>query len=501
MDALDHGKTVLGTVLGLRSRAALDEALRHLTAAHFTDTVQRALWTMCERYLDMTGGVLTRSAVEDGLRDAAPGTSLMYCTYFDTLLDFSVSPDRSGLAEFRWSVQQLRELAAERMTGETLTMAMEILQRGVRDGRKEWQGHSDARQWLLGRLAEVDRELHQADAPEGDMRIEGAQVLEEYGVRKGHVLRGTSGSIGTSVPDLDKLLGGGLERGELDLIAAWTSAGKTSFIVQLAWHAAAIQGKNVVFFTTETLRPQVRVKILARHSRLDKFGLRSGLNSRDIKAGTLTPAAEQALQAVTADFSQIAGRLYVAQVPRGATISVVESRLARITRDWPADLVILDSIQLLKAETARRSLWEESSLTLKDAKSMAATYMDGRGVPVVSPWQVSKEARKQALERGFYIVSDLAETAEAGTISDLVFSLLAPPEFTGGRDVVIQLSVLKNRDGEARFGRDRGITLDSDYATSCFTARSGNTGAGLLDMGSLGGDMDAAGFGGLGVPS
>jgi replicative DNA helicase len=349
--------------------------------------------------------------------------------------------------------------------------------------------------WLLQRLAEIDRELHQADAPEGDMRIEGAAVLDEYGTRKGHRERGTSGAISTSLAELDELLGSGLERGELDIVAGWTSAGKTSFIIQLAWHAAVVQGRNVVFFTSETQRPQIRVKVLARHSRLERFGLRAGLNSRDIKAGTLTPAAEAKLREVVADFSQIQGRFYIAQAPRRATIESVWSRLARITRDWPADLVVIDSIQLLRAEERRRSQWEETSATVKEVKELAGTYLDGRGVPVISPWQVSKEARAAARQRGFYLTGDLAETREAETSSDLILSLLEPDEFRGGRDVVLQLGVLKNRDGEARYGRDRGVTLDTDYATCSFTARSGGTtGASLLSgtsFGDFGGDTSA----------
>jgi replicative DNA helicase len=483
VDALGHGKTVLGTILASRVPAALDYASKFLEPGHFTDPVQRNLWIMCQRYMDQAGHVLTRQAVEDGLRSAPPGQALMYLQYFDSLLASCVPQDPGGVAAFRWGVLQLRELAAERTTGEAITQGMEILRRGLKEGRQEYQGHTDARSWLLAKFAAIERQLHQADAPEGDMRHETGEILSTYGDAKAQRLLGTTGLIATGIAELDALFGGGLARGELDLVVGWTSAGKTSFVVQLAWYAAAVQGRNVVFLTTETLRPQIRVKILARHSRLERFGLRQGLNSRDIKAGTLTPAAEAKLQEVAADFAQISGRLHIAQVPKGATVSVIDSRLAGLSRNWAADLVVLDYAQLLRPEVQRRSLWEETSTIIKDLKDVAVGYMDGRGVPLISPWQVSREARVQARQRGFYILSDLAATQDAANTADGVMSLLEPDDFTGGRDVMLDLSLLKSRDGEAKFGAGNSIKLRADYATSCFEAQASGAsiGAGLMN--------------------
>jgi replicative DNA helicase len=476
MEALDHGKAVLGTILAYQSREALDFALRWLEPEHFPDAVQRNIWQIAERYLDQAGHVLTRSALEDVLRPQPPGTGLMYLQAFDALLTAAVELTPAGQAQFRWSVQQLRELTAERLTGEALTRGMEILRRGVREGKEELSGHEDARRWLVTRCSEIDRQLRYAEAPEGDIRHEGAAVLTEYGNRKGLAARGESGAVSTGIEELDKQLGGGFERGEMDFIAGWTSAGKTSLLVQAGWHASAVQGRNVVYFTSETLRPQIRIKVLSRHSRLERFGLPHGLNSSEIKSGRLTPAAEQKLAEVAADFGRIPGRFYLAQVPKGATISVIDGQLERITRDWKADLVILDSVQLLRPEnpSSRRSGWEDHAATIKASKELAATYCDGRGVPLLSPWQISREGQRAARERGHYLLQDMAESPEARTTGDVVLSLMAPAEFGGGRDVVLELSVLKNRDGAARVGTGATIKLRTDYATSYFAAQGGS---------------------------
>lgn len=483
MDAAEHGKIVLAAVLAGR-RDLLDHALRHLGPAHFTDPVQRNLFSMAERYLDQAGGVLTRSALTDGLRSQLPGTALMYGEYFDGVTALHPADE-----EFRWSCIQLRELASERLTGEALARGMEVLRHGAHEGKRELRGAADARGYVLATFAEIERELHQADAPEGDMRGEAMEMIAEYAERKADLARGGSSGVPTGIPALDRSLGGGLQHGELDIITGYTSAGKSCLCAYVA-HSAVLAGKNVIIFTSETLRNQVRIRIAARHTCLEQFGLAGGLNSRDIKAGALKPEHEHVLRAALSDFNTNTayGHCYVAQVPRGATISTLESRLSRITRMWPADLVIIDYLALLSGDGRRRELREDLSGIIKEAKQLAATHADGSGVPVISPWQINREGRKAAREQGGYTLAALAETAEASSTADVIVSVLEPDEDDShGRRVPLQLDVLKNRDGE----RGVRLQLEADFATCTFTSRDGNSQEGLLDYdpGEGGGDF------------
>ena len=90
---------------------------------------------------------------------------------------------------------------------------------------------------------------------------------------------------------------------------------------QFAWHAVTQQGRNVVIFTSETLRSQVRFRILARHSRDPRFGLSKGINTRDMKAGTLQD--KNAFAAVLHDFSPM------------TPMAAATSRRCRAAPPWP----------------------------------------------------------------------------------------------------------------------------------------------------------------------
>ncbi len=464
IDAGEHGKVVLAAVFSTGGVKALDYASRHLTADHFEDRVQAALFVLAQRYADQTRGTLPRHALEDLLRARAPGTALLYLEYYDLL-----SAMRPSVPDLRHSVGMLRELSAEKATGEAIAQGMEILRQGAKDERgNDLRGHADARAHVLGAFADIEREAAASQSPEGDTRREMAKVHEAYAKAAELHAGGRSTGVTTGLTRLDQALSGGLAPGELALVIGFTSSGKSQLLSHWAWHAAVERGKNVVLFASETTRANMLIRILGRHSRLPKFGLRNGLNTRDIRAGTLSSEDYQAFRAVMADYQKAEGQPYIVQVPRGFTVSWLEARLNAISRQFSPDLCLIDYLGLARPERTRKDRREELGLILQDAKQWAVTFGDGRGIPVVSPWQISREGRKAVRDRGGYTLSDLSETAEAANTPDVIFSLLEPEaDDSRGRRVPLKLDVLKNRENE-RYVR---LDLVADFASSYFAAR------------------------------
>lgn len=486
--AEEHALNVLGAIIPNR-RDLLEKAMHQLSASHFQERSHSALFAFLQRYSDQTSGaIMPRKFMDDLLRDKVqPGQAILYEELYDSLEAMQV-PD----AEFIWSVAQLREIAADKATGESLTEAMEILRSGKDLGRGEIvKGHVEARQRILEAFQEIDRDLSMQDAPEGDMRDEANEMLLDYAERKQQREAGTSQGIQFGISALDRKIGG-MQPGELVLAAGYSSDGKSTLCAQTAWSAAVEQGKNVVFLTTETLRPQIRRKILARHSTLPQFGIPNGLNTRDLKSGTLSPEDEGKLKDVVRDLTKnpAYGRLYIAQVPRSATVASLDLRLTRIQRRFNIDLVVMDYLALLRTQR-RNSKREELSEILVDAKLLAVNFDSGRGVPIMSPWQVSRDARTQAENLGMYTSRALSETAEATNSADLIVSLLAPTD-NSDREADVTMQILKNRDGETA----NGLVVHVDYATSAFSSRS----LGLESMGGVsraGGGSDEYSFEGL----
>lgn len=460
--AQDHSKIVLAGIIPNR-RDLLDKAMLHLSEVHFPDLTYRNIFTLIRRVFEVNGSVMTVMSLEDLLtkKGADAGKRAVYLETYQMLSDMQVDD-----SDFRWSLEQLRELAASRATTEALVQGMEILQKGATDEKgDELLGHIDARNHILSRFAEIDRELSMQESPEGDMRVETDDILKLYLSAKQN---GGRRGLEFGVPLLDEK-SGGITNGELALGVGYTGSGKTHLSVQLAWHNAVNVGKNVVYLTTETLRPQVRTRLVARHSMRPEFELPGGLNTKDLARGSLTSDEEMKLQVILKDIDSNPnyGKMYIVQLPSRATISTIEARLISIQRRFDIDLCIIDYLTLLKAERRRSTTREELSSIIIEAKQLATTFDDGRGLPVFSPWQVSRTAWAKAQDEGYYTTAALSETAEASNTSDLIVSLLEPVN-SEDRKVPMKAQVLKNRNG----GAANNIPLMLDRATSCFSEES-----------------------------
>lgn len=328
------------------------------------------------------------------------------------------------------------------------------------------------------------------------MKNEFSELMEDYAKVKTDRLAGRTIGIKTGVEEIDRKVGG-FQPGELVLVIGYSSDGKSSFAVQCAWSAAIEQGKNVVFLTTETLRNQIRRKILSRHSKLPQFGLPDGLNSWDLKSGTLTEDQEHRYQDVVRDLTKnpAYGHLYVAQVPRAATLASIDMRLHRIQRQFSIDFIVLDYLALLTSELRRVTTREELALLLKGAKLLSVNFDNGRGVPFLTPWQVNRESRDRAEQDGRYSLQSTSETSEATNSPDIILSMLAKAE-NHSRFTDVTMQVLKYRDGETA----NGIVVETDYATSYFRSRTvpgmnnfqpyGSSSANIFDAGSFDGLLD-----------
>lgn len=457
--SLEHSKIVLSAIIPGRIDL-LGRAMEHLTETHFPDAQYRTLFLLLEKYSETTGAVLTKAALDDILtsRGVDSGRTALYLENYDALAVNQVAD-----SEFKWSVEQLKELAAERQTAEAITTGMEILNRGAKGPKGEdLIGHNDARTHILSQFAEIDRELTMQTSPEGDARTEASEIWEEINNPE------TINGIKFAIPQLDNITGG-VQRGELVLVGGYTNSGKSMLSsAQLPWSAAIEQGKNVVILTTETLRPQIRRRLICRHSRHPMFDLPQGINSRDLKKGREYLPEDQlkVLPDIINDFTQNPnyGKLVIVQIPRNATITSCENRALRYQREFDVDLVVIDSINLLRADRRFQSKREELASMLIEGKQFATTFADGRGVPVVSPWQINRESWKEAQEKGYYNTSGLSETHEASASSDLILTILEPSK-NNNREAEIKMQIAKARDGETSDPFD--VTVD--YGTGCWS--------------------------------
>jgi replicative DNA helicase len=147
-------------------------------------------------------------------------------------------------------------------------------------------------------------------------------------------------TVGTSIKGLDTILGGGLEPQRLMVVLGAPGSGKTTFVNQIAVHAAD-SGRPVYYVTSEDIPFNLLAKTLARQSQTNYTAILKGYEDQRARI-------EQALR--TYQESKAATRLRYLDATMGTTLSTIRER-ARAHfeqfQDAGSGILVIDYLQRL----------------------------------------------------------------------------------------------------------------------------------------------------------
>lgn len=226
------------------------------------------------------------------------------------------------------------------------------------------------------------------------------EQMEEFARLKG----GVSG-VPTGFYGLDNLLTG-LHGGELVLVGARPSMGKTSFAINIATHAAR-KGAKVAIFSLEMPREQIAMRILCGDARVNMQSVRKGL-LRDEDwmklARTLAPLA--------------ASEMYIDDTS-GLTPGQMRSRCRRLMMDHGLDMIVVDYLQLMGSDKKAESRQVEVSEISRSLKAIAQELK----VPLVACAQLSRANEKRGSGGYRPMLSDLRDSGSIEQDADVVMFL------------------------------------------------------------------------------
>jgi replicative DNA helicase len=243
----------------------------------------------------------------------------------------------------------------------------------------------------------------------------------------------------TGFLDLDRLVGG-LKPGELVVLAARPSIGKTTLVMNIARNVAVESKKAVGVFSLEMSSAQVVVRLLCSEARIDAKDLREGRLSNEQWRGELMPAAD---------------RLYSSPllIDDTAQISALELRqkARRMKQEHDIALIVIDYLQLMRPTGGNKTTNREQEVARlsSDIKSLAKELK----IPILLLCQLNRQAEQGG---GKPKLSHLRESGAIEQDADMVFLLHRERETEAGitREEVLrkgiesELIVAKNRNGE-----------------------------------------------------
>ena len=217
-------------------------------------------------------------------------------------------------------------------------------------------------------------------------------------------LKGSIDGVPMGFVDLDNLLTG-LHGGELVIVGARPSMGKSAFGLNIAGYAGMHAGRSVAYFSLEMPNDQLAMRLLCSDARVDMQSVRHGtIRDEDwlSLASTLGPLA--------------ASNIYMDDTS-GITPSQLRSRCRRLKMERGLDLVIVDYLQLMSADGHVENRQNEVSEISRNLKSIAKEL----NVPLVALAQLSRAGAQRSDKRP--ILSDLRDSGAIEQDADVIMFL------------------------------------------------------------------------------
>ncbi len=306
-----------------------------------------------------------------------------------------------------------------------ITAATKIVQSSYRQDRKVFDVIDEAERIILQIRDEISQK---GIMPIQELVNIALSRLESMYNNKTHLVGISSGFV-----DFDRITSG-LQPGELIVIAARPSMGKTAFTLNIASHVAMNSKIPVAFFSLEMGSEQLVHRLIGAEAQLDLTDLKRGVIQRD-EFAQLVAAAGHLGEAL----------LYIDESP---ILSIFEMRnkCRRLALRNNIKLVIIDYLQLMTGSDTYENKASEVAEISRGLKSIARELK----IPVIALSQLNRGVESRTDKRP--MMSDLRESGAIEQDADIIAFLYREEYYLRDKTPenkigIAEVIIAKNRNG------------------------------------------------------
>ena len=232
----------------------------------------------------------------------------------------------------------------------------------------------------------------------------------------------------------------GWRNGDLIILAARPSVGKTTFGINLAYETARRTNKTVAFFSLEMSNVQLVNRLISNACEIQ---------GSKILNGQLQPDEWDRLDK---RISKLMGApLYIDDTP-GLSVFELRTKARRLVREHGVKIIMIDYLQLMNANGMRFSSRQEEVSTISRSLKGLAKELD---IPILALSQLNRGVEsREGLEGKRPQLSDLRESGAIEQDADMVLFVHRPEYYhiyqdDHGRDLhgMAQIIIAKHRKG------------------------------------------------------
>ncbi|MBP6869744.1 replicative DNA helicase [Candidatus Babeliales bacterium] len=238
--------------------------------------------------------------------------------------------------------------------------------------------------------------------------------------------KGVTG-VSSSFEQLDNMTSG-FQKGDLIILAARPSMGKTAFALNLSVNAA--KNKMAVgFFSLEMSAEQLTLRLLSTES---------GISHQSIRNATISSEEWIELTHVAADLAQM--KFFIDDTA-GISIMELRAKARKLKAKHGVDLLVVDYLQLLHSSKKHENRHQEVSEISRSLKGLAKEL----GVPIIALSQLSRAVDSRVDKRP--LLSDLRESGAIEQDADVIMFMY--------RDIVYNPETENPASAELIIGKQR----------------------------------------------
>lgn len=225
------------------------------------------------------------------------------------------------------------------------------------------------------------------------------QKIEELYKNKAEIT-----GIGTGFKKLDEMTAG-LHPGEMTIIAARPSMGKTAFSLNIAQHVALRLKKTVAYFSLEMGKESMMMRMLSAESKVSMSEIRNG-RIQDSAWPKLINAASALSEA----------SIFIDDTP-GVSPFEIRSRARRLKAEHGLDVIMIDYLQLMSMKQKYNSREQEVAEISKSLKAIAKELQ----IPIIALAQLNRGVEGRTEKKP--MLSDLRESGSIEQDADVIMML------------------------------------------------------------------------------
>jgi replicative DNA helicase len=245
-----------------------------------------------------------------------------------------------------------------------------------------------------------------------------------------HQNPGAFTGVPTGYSELDRMTTG-FQRGDLVIIAARPSMGKTTLAINIAENAAIDRGMRVAIFSMEMSAEQITLRMISSLGRVAQGPLRTGQLS-----------AEDWPRITTATEILSKANIYIDETP-ALTPTDMRARARRLKREKGLDLIVVDYLQLMQVAGTKENRTNEISEISRSLKALAKELH----CPVIALSQLNRGVEQRTEKKP--VMSDLRESGAIEQDADLILMIYREEVYEPNtpRKGIADILITKQRNG------------------------------------------------------